>query len=403
MMHVVRSQKFSFSFFLISTLGFAPAWAQPTGQISGPLVAGATTVKGAVRGASRNDVQLCDIDSGLLLDLTTGSTVPTDGNGTFTAVLLYPLVVGQRIRLQQPPATPSTGAEGCPTMPGVILLGAPVTVIGLAGWGRSRVTFMTGTIISNNDQFQAQSLNQASLFVDLTAEKNWVAGGVNPDCRSAAHPDCTWSRRWLFNTYFATRLTTEPVSQQITATPPDGLATFIGSRKSALLEGGAYVPVLVTKWIWQNAPNALFVAPIAKAGFLTPTDSNTTAQPVNPQQYYKYYAWGGRLGHYTLSLDRNEAPQLIHYLDVTVGRFGNLETLVPVDGNSGMTRPVREYRVAIEGVFQIPATPLVVGFTANLGQNLAHTPRLQTANDDLRFFFGARCDLGKLLSRLPQF
>jgi hypothetical protein len=86
MMHVVRSQKFSFSFFLISTLGFAPAWAQPTGQISGPLVAGATTVKGAVRGASRNDVQLCDIDSGLLLDLTTGSTVPTDGNGTFTAV-----------------------------------------------------------------------------------------------------------------------------------------------------------------------------------------------------------------------------------------------------------------------------------------------------------------------------
>jgi hypothetical protein len=159
----------------------------------------------------------------------------------------------------------------------------------------------------------------------------------------------------------------------------------------------------MTKWIWQNAPNALFVAPIAKIGFITPTDTDTTAQPVNPQQFYKYYEWGGRLGHYKLPLDRDEAPELINYVDVTVGRFSNLETLVPVDDTTGLTRPVRQYRVAIEGVFAIPATPLVVGFSANIGQRLAHAPQIQTADDDLRFFFGVRYDLSILFSKLPQF
>jgi len=398
MTQALRSPVFLFAGVL---LGFGPALAQTTGQITGPLVAGATTIQGAVHGVIRADVQLCDVDSGVLLDLTAGNTAATDGNGTFTAQLLYPLLAGERIRLELPPPVPSIGDETCSGMPGTTFLGAPVTVIAVGSWGRARATFLAGVVVSKDNQFQAQSLSQASLYVDFKAEKNWVPGGVFADCRSAAHPDCTWHRRWLFNTYLDTRLTTMPESQTTPASA-DGLSTFIGSRKSAVLEGGAYLPLLMTKWIWQNAPNALFVAPIAKVGFITPTDAATATQ-VNPQQFYKYYEWGGRLGHYKLPLDQNEAPELINYVDVTVGRFGNLETLVPVDDGSGLTRPVREYRVVIEAVYQLPATPLVVGFSANIGQSLAHTPRIQTANDDLRFFFGAKCDLGKLVSKLPHF
>jgi hypothetical protein len=392
-----------FGALLLSILGSSPARAQTTGQLTGPLVAGTTTIQGTVRGGTRTDVQLCDIDSGLLLDLKTGTAAPTDGNGTFTAALLYPLVAGERIRLEQAPASPSIGNEPCSGMPGATLLGPPVTVSGVASWGRSRVAVMAGTILSNDNQFQSPSLSQASLFLDVTAEKNWAAGGVNPDCRSAAHPECAWNRRWLFNTYLETRLTSVPESQQTTPTLADATSTFLVSRKSAILEGGAYLPILMTKWIWQNAPNALFVAPIAKLGFITPTGSDATAQPVNSQQFYKYYQWGGRLGHYKLPLDRDDAPELISYVDVTTGRFSNLETLVPVDNSGGLTRPVQLYRVAMEGVVQVPATPFVVGFSANLGQGITHTPRLQAANDDLRFFFGVKFDLGKLLSKLPQF
>jgi len=399
MMRAVRA----FFAFLTFVLGVSSASAQVTGQITGPLISGATTIRGAVHGGIRTDVQLCDVDSGILLELSAGATVPTDGNGVFVAELLYPLVAGEHIRLEQPPPAPSTGTEACTNIAGATLLGPPVTVIGAANWGRSRISFLAGTVLSNNTNFQSPTLSQASLFVDFLAEKNWVAGGVNADCRSAAHPDCSWTRRWLLNTYFDTRLTTVPESQQTTSAATDTISTFVGSRKSALVEGGVYIPFLTTKWLWQNAPHALFIAPIAKFGFWTPTDSAAAAQPVNPQQFYKYYEWGARLGHFKLPLDRNEAPGLIHYIDVTVGRFGNLETLVPVDDLSGLTRPVREYRIAIEGVFQIPNTPLVAGFSANLGQSVAHATRIQTANDDLRFFFGARGDLGKLLSRLPQF
>ncbi|HUI76858.1 MAG TPA: hypothetical protein VLY24_03055 [Bryobacteraceae bacterium] len=387
---------------LSASLAFAPAWAQTTGQIAGPLIAGATAIKGTVHG-TRTDIQLCDIDSGLLLDLTTGPTAPSDSNGAFAAQLIYPLVPGQHVRLELPPSAPTTGTEPCSAMPGATLLGVPVAVIDPGGWGRSRVTFMTGAVITNDNSFQAQSLSQASLFVDFTAEKNWVGGGVNADCGSVAHPDCTWRRRLLVNSYFQTRLASAPETQQATPASSDNLSVFIGSRKAALVEGGVYLPLLTSKWIWQNAPQALFVAPIGKAGFLTPTDSSGTTQPVNPEQFSKYYAWGARLGHFALPLDTNEAPALIDHLDVTIGRFANLEDLVPVDAVAGMTRPVREFRLAIEGVLQIPGTPLVAGFSANIGQSLAHTTRIQTANDDLRFFFGVKADLSKLLSKLPQF
>ena len=52
---------------------------------------------------------------------------------------------------------------------------------------------------------------------------------------------------------------------------------------------------------------------------------------------------------------------------------------------------------------KIPSTPLVLGFSANVGQNLFLQKRVKSAKDDLRFFFGTRFDVGRLLGQLQQF
>lgn len=260
--------------------------------------------------------------------------------------------------------------------------------------------------------------------------------------------------RWGFSSYFETRLTSVPVAtcQTATTTPATGAGggtsnanscpagtnttTFLNSQKSAELIGGAYFPIVVQTWKWNNAPNALFFAPIAKIGFIAPTGSTstttqtatttgatatTTIQPVVPSQFYNFYTFGGRIGHLRLSNDRNSAPESLSYIDVGMGRFSNLDTLVPVyyDGTplpspSGglLTAPIRRWRVAVEGLLKIPDTPFSLGMSANVGQNLfapgnnipagaAHT--VQAAKDDLRFFVGMKFDLGNLLSKLQTF
>jgi hypothetical protein len=77
------------------------------------------------------------------------------------------------------------------------------------------------------------------------------------------------------------------------------------------------------------------------------------------------------------------------YMDVIYGRFSNLETVGPHG-------PYQPYRIALEGVWKVPETPFQPGFSANIGPRAA-------AGDDLRFFFGARFDVAKLMGQLQQF
>jgi len=248
------------------------------------------------------------------------------------------------------------------------------------------------------------------------------------------------TRHVMFSTFFETRLTSIPVSvcqntAPTTTTPTtnslaprpaaatttttattssspcnpgtggvDALTTFLNSAKSAELQGGAYLPILTSVWSYQGTPNALFIAPIARVGFLTPTGSttsgSTSVQPVNSANFYNFYAFGGRVGHYTLSSDKNSAPALQTYLDVMWGRYSNLETLEQLPNGIAS---VRRWRLAIEGVLKVPSTPLVLGVSANIGQNLNGPPTVLAAKDDLRFFIGAKFDIGKVLAKLPQF
>jgi hypothetical protein len=132
---------------------------------------------------------------------------------------------------------------------------------------------------------------------------------------------------------------------------------------------------------------------------------------VNPAQFYNFYGYGVRLGHYKLSNTADAAPDLLSYIDVIAGRYSNLETLSPVlksgspelDSNGDVrTWRLRQYRIALEGVWKVPTTPFIVGFSANIGQNLTGVRRQEAARDDLRFFFGARFDMARLFSQLKQ-
>jgi hypothetical protein len=54
---------------------------------------------------------------------------------------------------------------------------------------------------------------------------------------------------------------------------------------------------------------------------------------------------------------------------------------------------------------KVPNTPLVLGFSANVGQEAVGADKFnitRRAGDDLRFLFGARFDVKKLVTKLAQ-
>jgi hypothetical protein len=257
-----------------------------------------------------------------------------------------------------------------------------------------------------------------------------------------------------FNTFFDVRLTSIPVSacnlqngstgtnggscaspsptptpaagatvkQAADATPsPTPLDTFLSQSKAARFTVGAYLPFTITTWNYNKQANALFIAPLAKVGFDTPvgdlTQIQTTTTPagatltptaVNQANFYNFYGYGGRVGHYALTKSRDEAPELVSYLDLIVGRYSNLETLIEPEKGATAEHPVKRmrlYRLGLEGILKIPTTPLIIGFSANVGQEslgLGSNTIVQRAGDDLRFLFGARFDAAKLMSVIAK-
>jgi hypothetical protein len=181
------------------------------------------------------------------------------------------------------------------------------------------------------------------------------------------------------------------------------------------LDVGAYFPWTVVNWVHHGSPNALFIAPLAKTGFDTPVSdvsqskpansSAGTVVPANPTNFYTFYAYGGRVGHYSLTSSTSEAPELISYLDVALGRFSNLETLVQDSKDPTVSDRKRLYRLSLEGILKVPSTPLIIGFSANIGQQtvgVGKSPITQRAGDDLRFLFGTRFEVSKLVDYIAK-
>lgn len=294
-------------------------------------------------------------------------------------------------------------------------------------WGRVRSYFTAGMVFSKeNDEF-----SKSDLALAFVLDKNYLK-----------------RRAWNINTFFEARLTSVPVAAQEPAAggeepaeeeeEADSFDTFVKSKKAGFAQIGAYAPVNVSYWRNQRELNTLFIGPLAKVGVLTINGDSQTAEAetFGEDDVYRFYSFGVRLGHFRYPRLKNPcpdlgevtdargrkknpdeteadyrkrmspfadrdceteadyAPELVSWLDISRGKYENFAVPVPTgqldDGGNPITRLEERWRWQAEGRLKIPETPFIVGFDGNFGDG----------PDDLRFGFGMRFELGKLIHRL---
>ena len=381
------------------------------------------------------------------------------GGSQTTVLLKDPLVEGQQICVA---ITPKAGPPAI--LSDLVTVGSPAAPPGF-DWGLVRAYFTLGALTSQErDQFSHEDL-----FLSFHLDKSYIRLAKQLDGSGKPLPD-TYRHHPGLNTFFDTRLTALPVAVQnctpsaagvtpvvtcsnastgaaaATATPT--AEAFLNSQKSARLQFGLYSPIILHQWHvaartgsqTNEVPYALFIAPMIKVGFDTTLNglnqtqqSSSTPSSVQPigtsSEFYKFYDYGFRLGHYAMTADPDVAPKLLSYIDVSVGRFGNLASLLcntalytyspsantcsPAAGGASLTGILpwnRELRLNVEGLLEIPATKgFSVGFSANvvfdpLGRNGSGAIKYVRPADDLRFLFAYKFDITKIAAKLaPQF
>lgn len=204
----------------------------------------------------------------------------------------------------------------------------------------------------------------------------------------------------LFNTYFDGRLTQAGVvtGEGVLQTPK-----IVQQKNSGFIELGGYMPWYTgwSSWNFRGQDQAIFVAPIVKVGFVALSSEDLQAradllratngiQAMNPSDVYRQLHGGLRFGHQHLSASGNVMPELVSYVDLTVGKFDNYRKPKPNVEPSYGAGFVSPARFEIHGRAKIPQTPLTIGFTINTG----------SGPDDYQIFIGSRFDATKLLKKL---
>jgi hypothetical protein len=272
-------------------------------------------------------------------------------------------------------------------------------------WGRVRGYFAGGVIFSK----EREDFSKSDIFLDFTLDKNYLG---------RKHMDV--------NTFFNARLTSVPVTAKDTTEPAEGEDTepcntpdctaFITSKKAAMMQAGIYIPMYADFMTWRrevprlNRPsrlerNALFIAPLAKGGIVTVTGDRETAEAkqFGADDVFNFYSFGAMLGHFRLhtretadgwDINPDVAPELISWLTISAGRWENFEIEVPSGQKNAMGEDIlvrrRPWRIEALGRLKIPETPFLIGFDGNFGKG----------PDDVRFLFGTRFDIGKILHTL---
>lgn len=278
-------------------------------------------------------------------------------------------------------------------------------------WGRVRGYFASGVIFSK----ERDDFSKTDIFLDFTLDKTYLAQPFGPFKN--------------LNTFFEARLTSIPVtataapSASPTPSPSPSpecntadCVAFITSRKAAMMQAGIYLPMYWGFTTWDRSvrivgrpsrteTNALFIAPLAKGGILTTTGQQTAeAKQFGKDDVFNFYSFGFMVGHLRLHGTRtatghfipntNVAPELISWLAITRGRWENFEVETPTGMKDAMGNDIlwrqRPYRWEALGRLKIPETPFIVGFDGNFGKG----------PDDVRFLFGTRFDIGKILHTL---
>ncbi|MGP8247040.1 MAG: hypothetical protein ACLQVN_21295 [Bryobacteraceae bacterium] len=199
---------------------------------------------------------------------------------------------------------------------------------------------------------------------------------------------------WLFNSYFEARLTDIPISQS-SSTTSTGTTTPTSTAspsqfQGGYFEGGIYFPMVPgwAQWVHNGQGNGIFAAPLAKLGFQAGDVGGSSFTDPERFDVFRFYGFGARIGHFDLyDHPQPEAPELLIWLDVTVGRWDNFRIYPSGIPNRVYERP---WRFDAVGRLKIPYTPFYVGGEVNVGPG----------PDDLRIFVGTRIDIGKVLTSL---
>ncbi len=363
--------------------------------------------------------------------------VVTTANGNANLIFDTPFVESQEVKICQVAIDKGSGEPltlleltGTPAVKVPVLAAAlsspPITVTDPGDLGRFRYYFTSGLVLSNSRGFATQSSGtQAGTFLGLTADRSWFPGDKDG-----------W-KRWNVNTFFDARLTqvaTQQSSGNAMGSGSSGstpLQSYSQSAKAASLQAGVYVPLLSRAWVRGPKENySLFLGPLAKTGFVTLTDSIAVADATNASasqqvsgRFFTNHSYGTRLGVFRHRPSKDSAPELIHWVDITLGKFGGFEAFrdarrqqpnlyPPADLSMSSPQFItqRAWRWQFEGLLKVPHTPFVLGFNANVGRGAvkafadANKALFHFAQprDDLRFLFGAQFDFAKLMRLLPS-
>ncbi len=370
---------------------------------------------------------------------------PTSVAGATTLQLKTPLEAGDCVQVlefetgKQPPSSDNLAVKDKACAATEDLIGPTFSRSKAANtdaffdFGRIHTELAAGTLFS----FDGGNFSQPSVFLGLKANRNWYWKGMSLR-QGASH--MTPARRIMFDTFFEARLTTIPVASCPAATPaatatpaPAPVAKAVGtdasgapapaapsdpcpksgvvttnvqsvlaSPKAGEWIGGASIPFVLTTWQFGSRPYGFSLGPIAKVGFITPVGSQTTGttQPTSNHSFYTNYGFGTRMGFHKLTPTSDTSPETLSYIDVLTGRYSNFDNNpYPLDFTYRYSRP---WRFNVEGLLRLPSTPFYMGFSANVHQNfgLGNSKTVDNARDDLRFFFGAKFDAGKLFETL---
>jgi hypothetical protein len=306
-------------------------------------------------------------------------------------------------------------------------------------WGRVRAYFTAGVLLSNTTKFNATNANA---FLGLNLDKGWLRPVRN------LNGDSSWRERFRFHTYFDARLTAIPTPATGTSSPsspqsasptsstsptnPSPNASLLNNSQAASLQVGGYFPIVLANWIFKERPYSVYVAPLVKTGFYTVTNVGSDAYQTsistgrNNDRFFTFEAYGVRLGQYREysaadgRFASERAPEQLSFIDLTVGRWGNLEAIAPYSfitlpsGDVSCSGPAasvaaanclgryRPWRYGFEGMLKVPNTPIILGLNANINLERLKNPNFQMPPDDLRFLLGVRFDAGKLTSVLGK-
>ena len=301
---------------------------------------------------------------------------------------------------------------------------------------REHIDFFAGTVISQNES----NFAQADTFLALNVDRALKLPGWYQFPRT---------NRMGMNGFFQARLTTIPVNASTTTTTTSSsgngattggtpaaptFSSVLTSQKTGHFEAGIYFPRMfgITpgrkfvggKVVLPKQTQTFYFAPVARFGFntlatsqqTTTTNSNGATTTSTPTQLgtsnplpttYNFFVLGARIG--TASIGSGSLHN-IHYLDVALGKFSNLENLLCKTGagqctSVGQENRYRPWRLSFEGYYEIP-TGFIVGMSANVGagflDNHSNTDIHNRAASDLRFLFGYKFDVNKLFKALPM-